>query len=189
MLERFPLTVNDIDQLRRELSRLEAHLKPDVSNYAPGRLRTWIQMEWRLRERDFVPALETDADFWQRCCQLCYAAAGFFPDLGLIAKGETGIALHRDDSYAAFKAVSIQLGRAHWTYDWTYPAYGWVPNDRLLPSDPQTLAVENEIIVFNCKNRHAAAPLEADRWSINLWKVSQKYRDVFIASQLQLLQK
>jgi len=179
MLERFPLLAGDIELLRTELLIIDQSLQPDVSNYAPGRLRAWIQMEWSLKERDFVRAYQTSGAFWQRCSSLCYDTASFYPDLGLIAKGDRGIALHRDDSYAAFKAVSIQLGKANWTYDHRYPHYEWVPEERLLPSDPQTIAVEDEIIVFNCKNRHAASPLEADRYSINLWQVAPKYRTHF----------
>ncbi len=188
MIERFPLTVDDIDQLRRGVADLEPHLTQDGSNYAPGRRRAWIQMEWCLKERDFVPAVAVDADFWGRCCQLCQGTAGFTPDLGLVAKGEKGIFLHRDDSYAAFKAVSIQLGKAEWTYDCQYPGYMWVPQEQLLPSDPQTVVVENAIIVFNCKNRHGATPLEADRWSINLWQVSSRFQAAFRQAQLQAQQ-
>lgn len=187
MLKRFSLLADDIDQLRRELLILDQQLRPDVSNYAPGRLRVWLQMEWQLRERDFVPAYRPSEAFWQRCCQLCYETGGFCPDLGLVAKGERGIALHRDDSYAAFQAVSIQLGKAEWTYDHQYPGYEWVPDRQLRPSDPQTIEVENEIIVFNCRNRHAARPLEAERWSINLWKVSTRFRAAFQQAQLSAL--
>jgi hypothetical protein len=46
-----------VEQIRTHLTTLMHHLTPDVSNYAKGRQRFWLEHEWRLRERDFVPAV------------------------------------------------------------------------------------------------------------------------------------
>lgn len=164
-----------VQAIRDDLRGLDSHLQADISNYAKGRLRLWLKLQYDLKDGGISPAIEPSERLWNYCKSICNLA-GFEPDLGLVAKGETGIELHRDARYADFKAVSIQIGKAKWTYDCQYPEYCWVPNNRKNPSKPITYILEDCAVVFNCKNPHAAEPLSEDRYSINLWQFSPKYR-------------
>lgn len=177
MIQCFKLNEIAVVELRALLQPLDEHLQTDVSNYARGRQRYWLQCQWDLQKRTFSPGVQAPT-LWALCLELCQPL-GFVPEIGLVAKGETGIRLHRDDSYADFKAVSIQLGSAQWTYDQQYPEYCWVPAAQLNPGNPITYQVENCLVVFNCKNLHSAAPLSTDRYSINLWQISKRLRPEF----------
>jgi len=177
MIKTYGLTPADVQALRALLLPLDTQLQPDVSNYASGRQRFWLQHQWDLQHRCFLPGVKAPA-LWQHCQSLCQPL-GFVPAIGLVAKGEQRIRRHRDDSYAAFKAVSIQIGPAEWTYDAQYPDYAWVPQAALNPSNPRTYRLTDCLVVFNCKNPHAATPLSADRYSINLWQISRRYQAAF----------
>jgi hypothetical protein len=175
MLQIIHLSNQTITTIRAELESLDHHLQADVSNYAKGRMRLWLKWQYNLKDGGISPAIEPSQRLWNYCTAICKLTK-FEPDLGLVAKGNTGISLHRDARYADFKAVSIQIGKAEWTYDCQYPAYGWVPNEKKNPSNPETIVLEDCAVVFNCKNPYTARPLSEDRYSINLWKFSSKYR-------------
>jgi len=179
MIQLYPLDPATVRQLRDWLQPLDALLAADVSNYARGRQRFWLQHQWDLQAKRFQPGCQAPA-LWALCQQLCQPI-DFQPEIGLVTKGEQGIRSHRDDSYADFKAVSLQLGAANWTYDCQYPEYKWVPAAALNPSQPVTYRVEDCLVMFNCKNPHAAQPLSPDRYSLNLWQISKKLRADFDA--------
>jgi hypothetical protein len=161
-----------VEQIRTHLTTLMHHLTPDVSNYAKGRQRFWLEHEWRLRERDFVPAVH-DERLWDYLKRIWPEA-----ELGLAAYGHIGIKPHRDDSYADYPAVTINLGEVEgWMYNQQYQGLEWGPQG---PPNPITYKIKSgDVILFNCKNQHAPINPAEDRWSINLWHVSSKQRAQF----------
>jgi hypothetical protein len=161
--------------IRSDLAELDKYLTPDVSNYAKGRTRLWIKWQYDLRNKTIRPAIQPSDRLWTYCQNICQIA-GFQPDLGLIAKGKTGIALHRDAGYAMPLAVSIQIGRAEWTYDCQYPGWEWQPSHKCSSSNPQIILLEDCAVAFNCKNPHSANPTDENRYSINLWQLKPEYK-------------
>ena len=97
-----------VDHLDRHVA---PHLAPDVSNYARGRQRAWLEIEaplgptqpWRpgLASHRLWPWL---AAVWRRI------HPDTDPQVGLAISGNTGIAWHRDASYAHARAVLVNLG-------------------------------------------------------------------------------
>jgi len=142
---------NWIDMLK------ELPLKDDVSTYAPGRKRIWVNglgepsltYEPRLLEshksekiHSAIEKLGIKYDF----CLVHYS--------GEAAKG---IKLHRDASYAMPTAYGINLGSCNFTHNGkTYHLTG------------------GEIYSFDCKLPHGAKPAK-HRWGINLWTVKQDW--------------
>ena len=147
----------------------------DYSSYAPGRSKYWLQWEWSLKEKRFVPGVR-DNRLWNFCKE-------FFPeaDLGLVCTGPVGIRPHRDDSYADWRAVGLNLGEVEsWYYDPQYPEFKWTPNQR--PSNPEYHQLPaGTVFEFNCKNLHGVVNPAHNRWGIFLWKVSNKKRSQFLS--------
>lgn len=170
------LNSEQMEELKTILNSLKDNLQPDVSNYAKGRMRFWIEHEWDLAAKVFKPSLKHPR-LWEICKDIWPQA-----QLGLAAFGPIGIKLHRDDSYAAFEAYTINLGYVDcWQYERIYPEYKWVPpNQTINPPEFIELSIKpGDVIRFNCKNRHSPVNPSNDRWSINLWKVSDKFMDAF----------
>ena len=158
--------VAHLDQQRHKLTS-------DTSSYATGRLRYWLQAEWDLRERTFRPATH-DSRLWKLCRRVMPDA-----DLGLVVYGPVGIKLHRDDSYADWRGVGINLGTLDgWVYDCQYPEFRWTTQQ----NDPNPV-VHNvsagDVFEFNTKNPHAALNPAENRWAVFLWRVSPKYKTLF----------
>ena len=168
----------DIVNLNKIIDHLNSHkyrLTRDVSTYAKGRQRYWLQHEWDLKNRKFIPAIK-DERIWKYCKYWMPDA-----DLGLIVHGPVGITPHRDDSYADWKAVGINLGELEsWNYNCEYPEFRWARDEDKNPSNPQNYDIgPGTVFEFNCKNLHAAVNPADDRWAIFLWKISHKYRQQF----------
>ena len=145
----------------------QQNLKPDVSSYAKGRLRSWLRAEWDLREKRFR---RTNEDEWLWNYLSNFLPEDFRPDLGLIIYGETGIQLHRDAMYADYRAITINLGAGIFVYDGQYPEFRWT--QRKNPSRQTTHTWEGgEVVEFNCKNPHAMVNPDPSRWAIVLWQV------------------
>ena len=170
---------------------LNAHkdkLEADVSNYAKGRSKLWLNHQWDLKDKVFTPGVQ-DSKIWDICKQ-------WFPeaDLGLAAYGSIGITPHRDDSYADFRCVGINLGWIEsWYYDGgdpsggrqenlgndgRYPEYRWTRDQYRTMPRTYTMG-PGTVFEFNCKNPHGCNGPAKDRWGIFLWKVSNKFRDNF----------
>ena len=147
-------------------------LTKDVSNYAPGRTRAWLQYEAPLSQsRPWLHGVR-DERVWSYVTRTC-ARHGFTPDLGLVSKGGN-ISSHRDAFYANFMAMGINLGECTWEYRPCYPEYRWTPQqDENAPVESYNLT-GGEVFLFNCKNPHAVINASEDRWAINLWTVSKK---------------
>ena len=145
-------------------TRVRPSLTPDVSNYARGRVRCWLNLEAPLSNRqDWRPGLQVP-DLWRHLKTIWQRAGmgGEAPDTALAIYGEIGIRPHRDATYAANLALTVNLGRVRW---------GWTP-DRGSNDDRdmvwQTLT-GGEVLKFDCKHRHAAHPAP-DRWAIVCWR-------------------
>lgn len=166
------LDSEEISSLKRMLENFSDTLTEDVSSYAKGRKRVWLNHEWDLLHRNFKPALR-DEDLWNDL-KLTIPEA----ELGLASYGSVGIKLHRDDSYADWKAYGINLGKCTWLYERSYPGYCWT-KERLKAQVEEYKLEGGEIFSFNCKNRHAAVDCSPDRWSINLWHINKNFRQEF----------
>ena len=155
------------------LNKQQGNLSADVSSYAKGGQRYWLQAEWDLQKRTFRPATH-DPRLWQ-LCRLVMPDA----DLGLVVYGPIGITLHRDDSYADWRGVGINLGTlGGWVYDCQYPEFRWTAQQ----NNPNPVVYDvrpGDVFEFNTKNPHAALNPAANRWAIFLWKVSTKYKTLF----------
>ncbi len=128
----------DPDTVRTVVDHLERHvaprLAPDVSNYAKGRQRAWLEVEaplgptqpWRpgLASHRLWPWLEA---VWRRIDPHTE------PQVGLAIHGDTGISWHRDASYAHARAALVNLGPCTFELDRTRDS----ANGR--PADPVSL--------------------------------------------------
>lgn len=159
----------NVQAIREHLDGLKQHLSADVSTYAKGRQRFWLEAEWDLKHRVFRPALH-DERLWSYCKKIWPEA-----ELGLAAYGPIGIKMHRDDSYADYTAVTINLGEVEaWRYNQQYQGWGYGPQGPPNITDYQIKP--GYVIKFNCKNQHSPINPAPDRWSINLWHVNPKFR-------------
>ena len=159
----------DVERLKEMLERsVRPSLKADVSSYARGRTRCWLQREMPLgptqRER---PGLKVP-DLWAALSAIWMRHLPGRPETGLASRGEIGITPHRDASYARPVTMSVNLGRAKWFHD---PRRNGATKGRVVgPHEWQVLA-GGEVLVFDSKHPHAAQPLEPDRWVVILWQV------------------
>ena len=165
------VTTSTADAVTSHLNNVVAPtLQADVSNYAKGRRRTWLQHEAPLSKyQPFRDGLR-DSKLWEWCTAVAKRAGMTAPpELGLAIYGDTGISLHRDASYAAPQAVSINLGGVLFQYDRDRNGNGSATvGDYTLD--------KGEVMLFDCKHRHAAIEPARDRWCIVLWSISHKVR-------------
>ena len=151
---------------------LESHLKPlleeDKSNYAPGRQVAWVSAKWDLKDKDFKPGVQDDA--------LMQLVKQVYPDadIALVTYSQqpgSGISYHRDDSYAAVEARSINIGNSEWGYRAAKEQMAWTKGENTAATYQEFKLQSGTVTRFNCKNEHAAINTEAGRWSINIWSV------------------
>ena len=155
-------------QLKAYLDHIDhAQFSPDKSNYAKGRLRLWLKQEWSLKDRILIPGYQDNA-LWEYCNNIYRMTTGQDADLALIAKGGIGIDWHRDDSYASEMAISINLSSIAYEWGFDHIREGGQPKTHLLDSGAITL--------FHCKHKHAALGSDPERYSINIWRLKDKYR-------------
>ena len=141
---------------------LVQHMELDVSNYARGRRRLWLNHEIDLRTGQISLGYQHKT-IW-KFCQKVYPGC----DVGLISFGgsvngidSTGkIRWHRDHSYAMPKAITINLGDA---------AFGYGEPERKL------YRLRNaQVVEFNCKVEHSLIEIRSDiRFGINLWRFNR----------------
>ncbi|MEC4815927.1 MAG: putative molybdenum carrier protein, partial [Scytonema sp. PMC 1069.18] len=160
------------DKIEQVRSHLETHLKPvleeDKSSYAPSRQVAWVGAKWDLKEKNFKPAVQDDA--------LMQLVKQVYPDADIVLvtysenTGE-GINYHRDDSYAAIEARSINIGNSDWGYRAAKEQMAWTKEENTAATYQEFKLESGTVTRFNCKNEHAAINTEAGRWSINIWSV------------------
>ena len=180
-------------------------LTPDHSNYANKRMRSWIGAEVPLTDsRTFVPApFGYDTRLWKWLKKFCHHVLQFDPEVALLHVGgancgdpedkpeqgyggECGILMHRDASYAQYRAVGINLkGEATFGYRCEYKNQdhgGGGKNAN--PAIEHVKMTEGTCVVFNCKNPHFAQ-VGPNRWCINAWRISDKRRKEFEEFKIQ----
>lgn len=143
-------------------SHVRPHLRPDVSNYAPGRLRAWLGIEPALhRAFRSQPGVDVGDDLWDGLQALLH----FRFDYALVtwSGGGQGITAHRDAGYAASEAVG-------WNISGTC-VFRYFDDETGTPTHVLTLQ-PGDVIRFDCKKRHAAEP-SANRWAMNFWRARQ----------------
>jgi hypothetical protein len=173
---RLPATT--VEKMAAWLGRtIRPQLTPDVSRYARGRLRAWLQTEptltkpWRdlpgIPVGDKVMGALAERIGWEfDYCLVTYSGDG---DAG------TGIHPHRDASYADYEAYGLHLtGECRFDYWMGRPSYGFSPETRNLnplQDEPthRLILQPGDVVRFNCKNIHSATPGPA-RWNINFWR-------------------
>ena len=146
------------------------HLAPDVSNYARGRQRAWLEIEAPLGPtQPWRPGPRLGA-------ALALAGPGLAgdshpasePALGLAIRGDVGIAWHRDAAYAKSDAIIVNLGPATFEID----AERDSANGR--PLDPVSLDLRpGDVIAFDCKHQHRVLDADPARWSVVLWRLKR----------------
>jgi hypothetical protein len=151
-------------------------LRPDVSNYAKGRLREWVNLEPTLTSptRLLTSKLQLSTKIIARLKELIewdfrFALITYSGD-----KIATGISKHRDASYADYEAMGLNLGEARFDYWMERESFGYSRGSVAETKDPtQSLILRpGEVIRFNCKNPHACSP-SLKRWNINFWKAKE----------------
>lgn len=150
------------------LETIKHNLKEDVSNYAVGRKRLWLGLEWNLRDKVFSEGFRHKElelfckEIWK---DVDVALITYSGELNLI-----GIKLHRDDTYADYLGYGVNLGNdCKFTYIQSYPGYKYSNNPMVPPIEHNLVLKPGDVFCFNTKNKHASYP-NINRWSLNLWK-------------------
>ncbi len=126
-------------------------------------------------------------------CQTIYHQALLQADLppravhlGLVAHGQVGIKKHRDDTYAAVPAVSINLSTQPTEWGYT-PAYtGFEARQPKAVEETVYTLLPGAVVLFNSKNLHRVVQADEERWSINLWSISARcmpYFETYLARE------
>jgi hypothetical protein len=142
----------------------KSSLLPDVSNYAKGRLRLWLNKEPMLFSPfDIKPGFQVKDKIILRLQEIIewdfdYALVTYSGDTNPI-----GIGPHRDAGYAAYEAMSINVsGECEFKF--------WPIRDSKGQDEPIiTILKPGDVTSFNCKHLHSANPT-VKRWNINFWK-------------------
>ena len=145
------------------------HLAPDVSNYAKGRQRAWLEIEAPLGPtQPWRPGLASER-LWPwltRVWQRLHPATR--PQVGLAIRGDVGIAWHRDAAYAMNAALIVNLGFATFEIDAARDS----ANGR--PQNPLWLDLSpGDVIAFDCKHQHRVINADPARWSVVLWRMKR----------------
>ena len=160
-----PATVRDV--IAHLENTVAPALSPDVSSYARGRTRAWLQYEAPLSRRQNYRRGLRDPKLWTWLATT-WQRAGYAgtPDLALALHGPIGIRPHRDASYAHAHALTVNLGTAEW---------GWHPDRQ--GQNPANLhwttLTGGEILKFDCKHLHSSRNLDPARWAIVLWQAKR----------------
>ena len=172
-------TCNDVIQ---HLNSLSGNLRPDVSNYANGRMRMWIETEYPLspKHQRFQPGIR-DERLWgwiHRIWEQSQLAGT--PEAALAIYGKVPIEFHPDSPSAAPEAIQVNLGGTRFIHD-TVVATNANRNGRIYtPTAPIEHTLDKgEVTRFNCKHVHATSDPKPDRWSIIVWRISNYQRQAY----------
>lgn len=182
------ISANQQKQIREYLNAHQGLLQSDVSKYAQGRQRYWIEHEAILNSKGerYKPAAKLER-LWN-FAQATYSQAVEFAGLnykptaalGLVAYGAIGIDSHRDDTYADYPAVSINISSEPtlWGYKAEYPEFKYSTKQLEEPEIIYEIP-PGAVVLFNCKNPHRVAICDDTRYSINLWAIAPKCQKHF----------
>ena len=165
-----PATARDVvEHLDRHLA---PHLAPDVSNYARGRRRAWLQVEAPLGPTQPWHTGLASARLWPWLVRVWRRVDPVTdPQVGLAIHGDTGIAWHRDASYAQARALLVNFGPCTFDIDRARDS----GNGR--PLEPVSLDLSGgEVLDFDCKHQHRVVDADPSRWSIVLWRLKRHPR-------------
>jgi len=145
-------------------------LQEDVSNYAKGRKRLWLEAEPTLTRNFSLTSAHHDSRTWNWILKHVWPGA----DLGLVSRGPVGITMHRDATYAGWEAYGINLGEpVVFGYRECYGDYRYGPQDDTAAITEIQLQ-PGDVFRFNCKNPHGVlSPITENRWSVNLWSMKR----------------
>ena len=183
MFEKFAqLDSGTSDSLIKHLDSLSGHLYPDVSNYARGRRRFWIQTEYPLsiKYQQFRAGIQ-DERLWTWIQQVWdKSKLGGSPESALAIYGQVPIQFHPDAPCASPLAIQINLGGTTFIHD-SVPAGPANRNGRIYtPTAPIEHTLDRgEVTRFNCKHVHATSDPQPDRWSIIVWQISNYGRPAY----------
>jgi hypothetical protein len=143
---------------------LEMNIQPilgvDVSTYAPGRKRLWLEDDAPLSLSRPWAKGHQDERLWNWIVTVLEPYK-FKPMFGLVSKGGV-IHKHRDASTLNYRAFAINLGKVTWCY---------APNEE---SPLRYNMVGGEVFSFNSKIPHWTEEVDENRWAFNFWTVSNK---------------
>ena len=155
-------TITNINTIINYLQQLP--LKQDPSTYSKGRLLCWINKEPLLYIKRDCLKLSKPSHKDSLIPFLCEGLLNFKVDYILVTysgNNANGINWHRDSTYAAPIAATINLGPCK---------FGLVNTNK----EEQWLDMKGgEVITFNCKQLHCAIP-SPNRWAIHCWQNSGK---------------
>lgn len=146
-------------------STVRPALRPDVSNYAKGRLRCWLNNEPTLSSPTrILPGFEVRDEIISRLAELIEWDFDFC--LVTYSGDETpiGISPHRDAAFANFDAMSLNVsGECRFDY--------WEDRGASKKTGPShsLILTPGDVTAFNCKHLHAATP-GPKRWNLNFWR-------------------
>lgn len=170
---------------------IRPHLRQDVSNYAKGRLRTWLNIEPKLiAPFDLMKGTPVHAGIINRFKEIIEWDFDFC--LATYSGDEIAIGIdpHRDAGYSDFEAKTLQVsaeckfsyweGRPDTRSYTTVRSFKIDPKEKVVFEDgiivPPThthILLPGDITTFNCKNPHSAEPT-AKRWNLNFWKAKPR---------------
>lgn len=154
--------VSDVNTIINYLKLLP--FKQDPSTYSKGRLICWINKEPLLYIKRDCLKLAKPSHVDSLIPSLCQDLLDFEPNYILVTysgDGANGINWHRDATYAAPIAATINLGQCK---------FGLINNNK---EEEWLDLVGGEVITFNCKQLHCAIP-SPNRWAIHCWSDSGK---------------
>ncbi len=179
----------NVDRLAAWLEKIvRPALRPDVSNYAKGRLRVWLGEEPMLvAPFNTRPGLAVAENVVTRLKELVEWDYDFCLVTYSGDRTAVGITPHMDAGYADFEARSIHVtGECRFDYWCNRESFGKGPKIGGFDLDRQTYQVldrlgeeaepthalnlaPGSIVRFNCKDPHAATP-GLKRWNLNFWR-------------------
>ena len=183
MFEKYAqLEKSTCDHVINHLDSLSDNLNPDISNYARGRQRFWVQTEYplSLKYQQFRTGVR-DKRLWDWVNEVWHKSGlGGEPESALAIYGGVPIEFHPDAPCAAPNAVQINLGGTVFIHD-SAPAGQQNRNGRIYtPTSPVEHTLDRgEITRFNCKHVHATVDPQPDRWSMIVWQISQHGRSAY----------
>lgn len=168
----------DVDTLSKLQAWLEGIIRPnlklDVSNYAKGRKTLWLRYEPQLNSSQVHQGFPVSDGIWNRLQELIEWRF----DYCLITNSgseSTGIAPHRDASYASYEAYGLNVnGECEFYYWESRKSFGYskasITLDAKVDRPTHKLVLKpGDVVHFNSKNEHSAIP-SPNRWNVNFWR-------------------